>query len=159
MMAMYTSIWNIENLELIGVAYLVCIGLIGLMVSSFVVAESASLEQTGNHTDCLFKNCETAQYMTDTYNVYLSNITRQHQSRMPVWIQIRHTASNKPFTYQLAPSIKYFSELSQYSKMNISCKTGLSRSITYFKNKQNFQLSQNDARQKSIIDIDHKSRC
>lgn len=156
MMAMYTSIWNIENLELIGVACLVCIG---LMVSSFVVAESASLEQTGNHTDCLFKNCETAQYMTDTYKVYLSNITRQHQSRMPVWIQIRHTASNTSFTYQLAPSIKYFSESSQYSKMNISCKTGLSRSITYFKNKQNFQLSQNDARQKSIIDIDHKSRC
>lgn len=115
-MAMYTSIWNIENLELIGVACLVCIGLIGLiglMVSSFVVAESASLEQTGNHTDCLFENCETAQYMTDTYKVYLSNITRQHQSRMPLWIQIRHTASDTPFTYQLAPSIKYFSESSQ----------------------------------------------
>ena len=156
MMAMYTSIWNIENLELIGVAWLVCIG---LMVSSFIGAESASLEQTGNHTDCLFRNCETAQYMTDTYKVYLSNITRQHQSRMPLWIQIRHTASNTLFTYQLAPSIKYFSESSQYSKMNISYKTGLSRSITYFKNKQNFQLSQNDAGQKSIIDIDHKSRC
>lgn len=111
MMAMYTSIWNIENLELIGVACLVCIG---LMVSSFIVAESASLEQTGNHTDCLFRNCETAQYMTDTYKVYLSNITRQHQSRMPLWIQIRHTASDTPFTYQLAPSIKYFSESSQY---------------------------------------------
>ena len=156
MMAMYTSIWNIENLELIGVACLVCIG---LMVSSFIVAESASLEQTGNHTDCLFENCKTAQYMTDTYKVYLSNITRQHQSRMPLWIQIRHTASDTPFTYQLAPSIKYFSESSQYRKMNISYKTGLSRSITYFKNKQNFQLSQNDAVQKSIIDIDHKSRC
>ena len=156
MMAMYTSIWNIENLELIGVACLVCIG---LMVSSFIVAESASLEQTGNHTDCLFRNCETAQYMTDTYKVYLSNITRQHQSRMPLWIQIRYTASNTPFTYQLAPSIKYFSESSQYRKMNISYKTGLSRSITYFKNKQNFQLSQNDAGQKSIIDINHKSRC
>ena len=155
-MAMYTSIWNIENLELIGVASLVCIG---LMVSSFIVAESASLEQTGNHTDCLFENCKTAQYMTDTYKVYLSNITRQHQSRMPLWIQIRHTASDTPFTYQLAPSIKYFSESSQYRKMNISYKTGLSRSITYFKNKQNFQLSQNDAGQKSIIDIDHKSRC
>ena len=115
MMAMYTSIWNIENLELIGVACLVCIG---LMVSSFIVAESASLEQTGNHTDCLFKNCETTQYMTNTYKVYLSNITRQHQSRMPVWIQIRHTASNTPFTYQLTHSIKYFSESSQYSKMN-----------------------------------------
>lgn len=137
MMAMYTSIWNIENLELIGVACLVCIG---LMVSSFIVAESASLEQTGNHTDCLFKNCETAQYMTNTYKVYLSNITRQHQSRMPVWIQIRYIASNTPFTYQLAPSIKYFSESSQYRKMNISYKTGLSRSITYFKNKQKFSI-------------------
>ena len=136
---MYTSIGNIENLELIGVACLVCID---LMVSSFVVAESASLEQTGNHTDCLFKNCETAQYMTDIYKVYLSNITRQHQSRMPLWIQIRHTASDTPFTYQLAPSIKYISASSKYIKMNISYKTGLSCSIPYFKNKQHFQLSQ-----------------
>ena len=138
MMAMYTSIWNIENLELIGVTCLVCIG---LMVSSFVVTESASLEQTGDHTDCLFKNCASAQYMQDTYN-YLSNITRLHQSRMAVWIQIRHTTSDTPFTYQLVPSIKYFSESSKYSKMNINYKTELSHSIPYVKNKQNFQLSQ-----------------
>lgn len=58
---MYTSILNIENIGLIGIAYLVCIG---IMVPSFVVAESAASEQTGNHTDFLIKSYDLTPYMT-----------------------------------------------------------------------------------------------